>query len=136
MLPALFSSSEPDTKCAVVRQAFQRVEGYCPKWAFHAIDEFMMLSPTWADGSYSYSGPDEAFGEQVRTHFVEFATVGSVSSWPSFTRAGSAPLSSRAVELASSPDPAAVMGLVQRVCDVWITVPAVERIALINRMRR
>eukprot|EP00928_Gymnodinium_smaydae_P061918 TRINITY_DN45889_c0_g1_i1.p1 TRINITY_DN45889_c0_g1~~TRINITY_DN45889_c0_g1_i1.p1 ORF type:complete len:653 (-),score=32.93 TRINITY_DN45889_c0_g1_i1:256-2148(-) len=62
---------------------------YCPLYAFHAVDEFVMLQPSYSlkEFPYNFSEEDIAYGQLLRDRVIEFVSSGSVSEWHRFAGA-------------------------------------------------
>lgn len=50
---------------------------YCPRFAFHAMDEFAMLQPHFL---YNFTAEDRAWGQRLRARMLEFAATGNVQA--------------------------------------------------------
>ena len=62
---------------------------YCPTFSFHGIDMFALfgwLPPSRGGVTYNVTAEDMAFTALVRARFIEFATNGTIASWPEFRR--------------------------------------------------
>lgn len=55
---------------------------YCPRFAFHAMDEFAMLQPHFL---YNFTAEDRAWGQRLRARMLEFAATGNVQAWQRFS---------------------------------------------------
>ncbi|CAE7260368.1 unnamed protein product [Symbiodinium necroappetens] len=55
---------------------------YCPRFAFHAMDEFAMLQPHFL---YNFTAEDRAWGQRLRARILEFVATGKVQAWQRFS---------------------------------------------------
>lgn len=55
---------------------------YCPRFAFHAMDEFAMLQPHFL---YNFTEEDRAWGQRLRARILEFVATGKVQAWQRFS---------------------------------------------------
>ncbi|OLP93428.1 Fatty acyl-CoA hydrolase precursor, medium chain [Symbiodinium microadriaticum] len=55
---------------------------YCPRFAFHAMDEFAMLQPHFL---YNFTEEDRAWGQRLRAKILEFVATGKVQAWQRFS---------------------------------------------------
>ena len=132
--------------------AFQAIPGYCPHYAFHAVDMFALFRPHWGGHpkvpiGYVETPRDVAYGDLIAARYGEFAATGAVKAWQDYGSDGisSSPLSLTAaaatpasgasgasytvVDLVT-PGEAVVRGLRSTFCDLWR--PYYDQLGLIN----
>ena len=151
----LYSTSQPpdqpDGFCPL--SAFQAIPGYCPHYAFHAVDMFALFRPHWGGHpkvpvGYVETPRDVAYGDLIAARYGEFAATGAVKAWQDYGRDGtssSSPLSPTAVAATPAsgasgaaynvvdlvtPGEEVVRGLRSTFCDLWR--PYYDRLGLIN----
>ena len=71
---------------------FQMIPNYCPEYAFHAIDMFMMFKVPWGvrgcctgdEVPYKYTESDVQYGDTLAKRFADFSKEGRVESWDTY----------------------------------------------------
>lgn len=116
-------------------KGYQTVAGYCPHYAFHAVDLFGLFTPDWnglareADQGYNYTDRDWEYTKLLTARFSELASTGRVSAWREY-RGGGGPEADYSVVDLAAPGEANVVELRSQQCELW--KPLYARFGLIN----
>jgi len=115
---------------------FQSIQGYCPRYAFHAADLFALLAPDWEALARAGRGPgynrtseDEAYGELLARRFAELAATGGVAAWREYRGHDGLDKGYSVVDLAA-PGEVNIANLRQHQCELW--KPFYDKLGLIN----